>query len=495
MKKLIVLCFTFLSTLSISAQEEPNLLIAPAPVTHQNNLTEIITDFQHALGVTSALFIQGKTETSQNILVSVEHILTGLLEISKCHTNCQTHLQKSYFPEIIFSPYSELITSLDSQYKDIIDFHKLLIESGSTSAKINSLTLIILITQNLFEALCIANDHYNTFLMKELCREPNAQRSRLHLQAEPYFTEYREQWRKNKSPAVRETAISKLLHQAKDFDEFMTRFVFEPFDGYMPLLGLSEAGAPEDFLRQGWKIHISAKPENAHKVAERILPILARMKVAHKILGSIKILEKIQSDPVQKGKFITIYPLNDNQAFHIATVLDQALENFKPDDFDAPPHDALIGNTGGIFTRYGAYSGMSLVVINQQGEAQITEDGSYITINDDRSNGYKPNFVTWRSPFGQLLKDPSSKRKSPLKRTEGKRSLTPSSAATSSAATSSAEPINPIKQPSFDATIAKPESSKTHHRRETAEQKEKISEFMTKIKPLLEKYSRKSTLL
>jgi hypothetical protein len=60
----------------------------------------------------------------------------------------------------------------------------------------------------------------------------------------------------------------------------------------------------------GWKIHVSAHPFNAQRVANLVLPILCNLHVWHKYVNSTTDLAQMTDG--QEGKFITVYPNPDN---------------------------------------------------------------------------------------------------------------------------------------------------------------------------------------
>jgi serine/threonine protein kinase len=76
----------------------------------------------------------------------------------------------------------------------------------------------------------------------------------------------------------------------------------------------------------GWKLHISANLQNAGEILEYVLPILVQEKACFKVADSIEFLANLNHNPyntVQAGKFITVYPDNDQFAVKIAELLYQ----------------------------------------------------------------------------------------------------------------------------------------------------------------------------
>ncbi|MDR2075153.1 MAG: hypothetical protein LBP31_02950, partial [Holosporales bacterium] len=111
----------------------------------------------------------------------------------------------------------------------------------------------------------------------------------------------------------------------------------------------------------GWKLHISARSENAALIAEIVIPILEKFKAHYKIVCSPSILRWFYnkhryqkgSQFSQMGKFITVYSDSDKQANEIATEIDEAFKkaSLTPEDFVPVLGDFQVGTTGGVSTR------------------------------------------------------------------------------------------------------------------------------------------------
>ena len=56
----------------------------------------------------------------------------------------------------------------------------------------------------------------------------------------------------------------------------------------------------------GWKLHVSARPDQAEIIARIVLPILRRLTVPHKVVATLEEYERFNRTR-QAGKFITIY--------------------------------------------------------------------------------------------------------------------------------------------------------------------------------------------
>jgi hypothetical protein len=78
---------------------------------------------------------------------------------------------------------------------------------------------------------------------------------------------------------------------------------------------------------QGWKLHISASIRSAEEILRRSLPILMSEEAAFKVVSSLGALNEINHGRAgisQVGKFITIYPRDDDQAVRLAIAIDEA---------------------------------------------------------------------------------------------------------------------------------------------------------------------------
>ncbi|GHT90533.1 hypothetical protein FACS1894122_01020 [Alphaproteobacteria bacterium] len=119
----------------------------------------------------------------------------------------------------------------------------------------------------------------------------------------------------------------------------------------------------------GWKIHISARPSTAQKIAELVIPICNKEMVGYKVMG-IPCMRRcyfesrfIPGSTVNQlfsqgmGKFIVIYPKTDEQANRIAVAIDAMFqaEHLSREDFVQVFGDFSVGKTGGIYTRLTHY--------------------------------------------------------------------------------------------------------------------------------------------
>ncbi len=78
----------------------------------------------------------------------------------------------------------------------------------------------------------------------------------------------------------------------------------------------------------GWKLHISAQPEQAEIVARIALPILRRLGVPHKVVATLEDYERFNRTN-QAGKFITIYTRNTEDARQAIDALEAELGMYR----------------------------------------------------------------------------------------------------------------------------------------------------------------------
>ena len=78
----------------------------------------------------------------------------------------------------------------------------------------------------------------------------------------------------------------------------------------------------------GWKLHISARPEQAEIVARIALPILRRLEVPHKVVATLADYERFNRTK-QAGKFITIYTRSTDEARKAIEAVEAELEMYR----------------------------------------------------------------------------------------------------------------------------------------------------------------------
>jgi hypothetical protein len=159
-------------------------------------------------------------------------------------------------------------------------------------------------------------------------------------------------------------------------------------DGYVPTF--SDAGPRKIFNafhpegvpmgEEGWKLHVSATPQNAQQMAAEVLPKLRDANIHHKVVFSTEKLKGLRWDETQRGKFITIYPKDLEEAKRIVKLLDEVLAGT---GLEGPviKGEKAVGSSGLVYTRYGGFT------------KKTTTDPSGNEVKDVRGQ-VKPDWMT-----------------------------------------------------------------------------------------------------
>lgn len=147
-----------------------------------------------------------------------------------------------------------------------------------------------------------------------------------------------------------------------------------------------DARVPE----QGWKLHVSASLWSADTVLQHALPVLLAEKVCLKVAASPAILASLNDGTggglSQIGKFITIYPGDDEQAVRLAVALDEATRGLRG---PRVPSDRPLRRGSLVHYRYGGFDGMFIQTpIGEITPAVRTPTGELVP--DVRSIAYQP---------------------------------------------------------------------------------------------------------
>jgi serine/threonine protein kinase len=140
---------------------------------------------------------------------------------------------------------------------------------------------------------------------------------------------------------------------------------------------------------QGWKIHVSACEPSAEEILRRVLPVLLGEGACFKLAASLSILSSLNDGNgglSQVGKFITVYPTDNEQAVRLALALDEATHGLMGPNV---PSDRPFRPGGLIHYRYGAYG--SRYLQTPMGEilpVLVTPDGALVA--DRRLTRYSP---------------------------------------------------------------------------------------------------------
>ena len=115
--------------------------------------------------------------------------------------------------------------------------------------------------------------------------------------------------------------------------------------------------------RQGYKIHISARAEDAEIVARSVLPRLRQLRVAHKVVRNLDRYRQQLAGP-QRGKFITIYTKDAPHAQQVLNAINPELQQLRqfggiqpgPSPTTRESHhqntEIPVGGSGLIWTRW-----------------------------------------------------------------------------------------------------------------------------------------------
>ncbi|MGW2398017.1 class III lanthionine synthetase LanKC [Kitasatospora sp. NPDC001664] len=106
---------------------------------------------------------------------------------------------------------------------------------------------------------------------------------------------------------------------------------------------------------QGWKVHVSARPENAQRILDVVRPYCHANGLAFKFLRSPVLVQTQNAKYAARGssgKFMTLYPVDDGQLGRCLTELDEAL--------DGAPGPYVLSDLrwrrGPLYLRYGAFT-------------------------------------------------------------------------------------------------------------------------------------------
>jgi serine/threonine protein kinase len=162
-----------------------------------------------------------------------------------------------------------------------------------------------------------------------------------------------------------------------------------------------------EYKIQGWKIHVSGNNSTVVELLKRVVPVLVEESVAFKFCSDLTMvrLSTAKNWPrTGAGKFITIYPANEEQFKRLIESCYQATRELSGPYLltDRPYKDSKV-----IFYRYGEHTGISRV--NSHGtrvHAVLSPDGTQVS--DDRVPYFRlPAWVA--DPFAAALPASSNK--------------------------------------------------------------------------------------
>ncbi|MEV7446256.1 class IV lanthionine synthetase LanL [Streptomyces sp. NPDC091204] len=164
--------------------------------------------------------------------------------------------------------------------------------------------------------------------------------------------------------------------------------------------------------RHGWKLHLSATPLSAPLVLARAAEVLTRRRASFKFavdLGRVVRLGDVWHDRGTGGKFITVYPADDEQFRLLAQELDAVTVGLSGPRIlsDRPVRPGSI-----VFFRYGQFTGDMVLTDDGVLEPWMTgPDGS--RVRDERAAGF--TFPPWATyPFPEASPSTAAGTASPV---------------------------------------------------------------------------------
>ena len=147
-----------------------------------------------------------------------------------------------------------------------------------------------------------------------------------------------------------------------------------------------EGWTPRDWQPrlQGWKIHVSATPDSAEYTLAKTTAVCVEAGVAFKFLPTLAELIDSSSKNQHRGasgKFITIYPDDDNQLGELLAALSEVLRG-QPGPYILS--DLRYIPEAPVFVRYGAILGMRVPDLDDEPVDSIVDPRSMRLISDHR---------------------------------------------------------------------------------------------------------------
>jgi len=140
---------------------------------------------------------------------------------------------------------------------------------------------------------------------------------------------------------------------------------------------------------QGWKIHVTSLLEDSKIVLEKVARLCIDKKIEFKHLkdkDSMITLNSKNANRASSGKFITIYPMNNEIFIELLEMISITLQDFKKGPYILSDKRWKDSN---VFYRYGAFKS----IINENGEYCIKDNEGNL-IEDQRKPYYHvPDFV------------------------------------------------------------------------------------------------------
>ncbi|MEU5891005.1 class III lanthionine synthetase LanKC [Streptomyces sp. NPDC047461] len=162
---------------------------------------------------------------------------------------------------------------------------------------------------------------------------------------------------------------------------------------WLALTPLGADGAPAPGPAQGWKIHASATRANAERIAAIVWDYCVPRRIAFKFVPGPHLLHLRNTKYAGRdtsGKFVTIYPADEEQLHTVLRELGKLLEGFEG------PYilTDLRWYEGPLYVRYGAFA--RTFVVDERGSlVPAVRDGAGKLIPDRRAPSFQvPEWVT-----------------------------------------------------------------------------------------------------
>ncbi|WP_341932491.1 protein kinase domain-containing protein [Streptococcus pluranimalium] len=165
----------------------------------------------------------------------------------------------------------------------------------------------------------------------------------------------------------------------------LPKYINVKYKGCFTYLSIDEATIPY----QGWKIHVSATLHNYQSILETTVNCCLSEETSLKFINDTDTLLDIfskKASPIEVGKFITIYPKNDQKFIKLIEKLHNKLRNYQGIQILT---DQQYQNSNNIFYRYGI---MNASLTNEERPPLIDQSGNKFP--DIQGPYYEcPNFI------------------------------------------------------------------------------------------------------
>ena len=158
--------------------------------------------------------------------------------------------------------------------------------------------------------------------------------------------------------------LTKKTHRTEKYDDLsefwpQLKKVKQEFPQVPSKLSREEIFEEHTFLQeipyQGWKIYVSAALESMNIIKNQVQPYLEMAKTNYKIIKTYEAYEQFNLYDEEAGKYITIYPRDQDEALKISLDLDNLLNSLPTTHFMKLPYCLSLGQSGGLWTRYGRF--------------------------------------------------------------------------------------------------------------------------------------------